>query len=310
LLLLVATLLTVARARAADPSTKECLVASESSLSLRREFKFDAARAQALVCAAASCPADVRTECSKRVDELSAAMPTLVLEAKDPTGADLSAVRVLMDGRLFAERLEGAALQLDPGSHTFRFEGVGLPPVEKSLVIHEGEKNRREVVVLGTANPAPAAAIAPAAATVSLAPAAAAAQPVPSPTPRNGSPDSSSRPSSVLPIVGLVAAGVGVVALGVGSAFGLKAKSNYDDSNENGHCDASGCDKDGLASRDAAFSAAHVSTALFIAGGVLVAGGVTLYLVKRSSSEPSAATLSVSPVVASNGGAILVHGGF
>src|SRR5580704_10844756 len=85
--------LTPARAaRAADPTVPECLTASEASLKLRSEHKLRQARAQVLVCAASTCPAEVREDCTRRMDQLIAAAPTIVFEAKDGAGRELAAV--------------------------------------------------------------------------------------------------------------------------------------------------------------------------------------------------------------------------
>ena len=124
--------------------------ASEASLKLRGEHKLREARSQLLVCASASCPADVRNECVRRVDPVNAAIPTIIFEAKDAAGNDMTAVKVTMDGQPLAERLEGSAISLDPGTHTFRFEVMGQPPVEKTLVIYEAVKDRHEPIVMST----------------------------------------------------------------------------------------------------------------------------------------------------------------
>ena len=64
-----------------------------------------------------------------------------------------------MDGQPIAERLEGTALSIDPGAHTFTFETAGQANIEKQFVVHEGEKDRRERIVFGapmvTAAPTP-----------------------------------------------------------------------------------------------------------------------------------------------------------
>ncbi len=133
---------------AARPKTVECLDASEGSLTLGDVHKLRAERSLLLVCAAVGCPTDIRKECAARVAEVSDQIPTIIFAAKDASGGDLSAVKVTMDGELLAERLDGTALATDPGEHRFRFEMAGQPPLEKKLVMHEGEKDRREVIVL------------------------------------------------------------------------------------------------------------------------------------------------------------------
>jgi hypothetical protein len=141
---------TAQTARSADPTTADCLNANERALAYRRSHKLRDARAQFLVCAAGTCPADVRNECSRRVVEVNAAIPTIVFEAKDAAGSDLSAVKVSMDGQPLADTLEGIPISLDPGAHQFVFETANNSPIQRSFVISEGQKGRREQVVFGS----------------------------------------------------------------------------------------------------------------------------------------------------------------
>src|SRR5580700_7074280 len=98
-------LVAAAPAQAADPTTADCLAASDASLSSGNQHKLRAERSQLLTCAAASCPSDVRRECGSRVDEVNKQIPTIIFAAKDASGADLSAVKVTMDDEVLAERL-------------------------------------------------------------------------------------------------------------------------------------------------------------------------------------------------------------
>src|SRR5262245_41221309 len=135
-----------APASAADPTTADCLAANDKSISLRNEHKLLAARAQLSVCAASSCPGDIRKACMRRIDQMNASVPTVVFEAKDGSGNDLTAVKVKMDGEILAERLEGTAISLDPGAHSFTFEAQDQPTITKQLVVREGQKDRREPI--------------------------------------------------------------------------------------------------------------------------------------------------------------------
>lgn len=76
-------------------------------------------------------------------------MPTVVFLAKDGAGTDLSAVKITMDGDVLAERIEGSAIAVDPGEHTFTFETAGQAPVTEKLLLVEGQKERRETVTFG-----------------------------------------------------------------------------------------------------------------------------------------------------------------
>jgi hypothetical protein len=151
LALSVAVFVSVATANAsADPSKVECVAANDQARDLRRVGNLKAAREQLAVCVAQSCPGPVREDCAQRLAEIATAQPSIVFAAKDGAGNDLSAVTVTVDGQPLAEKLDGSALDVDPGEHTFRFEGTG-GVTEKHLVVREGEKGRRETVVLGGA---------------------------------------------------------------------------------------------------------------------------------------------------------------
>lgn len=106
-----------------------------------------AAVEQLPACMRLECPAFIRRDCATYKSEIDAAMPTFVVRARRSAGADVSAVRVVIDGRPFAESLDGLAHPLDPGQHVFRFETAGSPPVERTIVLREGEKIRAIEVV-------------------------------------------------------------------------------------------------------------------------------------------------------------------
>jgi hypothetical protein len=142
-----------------DPTTADCLAATEKATTLRRQHQLRAARAELLICAAGTCPADIRQECMRRVDEVNASMPTMVFEVKDDKGSDMSAVHVELDGEVLTDRLEGTALSIDPGEHVFHFEAAGMIAVDRQFVIRVGEKERREQIrfrPIGAQNAAPA----------------------------------------------------------------------------------------------------------------------------------------------------------
>jgi hypothetical protein len=79
--------------------------------------------------------------------------------------------------------------------------------------------------------------------------------------------------------------------VGVGSYFGLHAKSQLDASNANGHCGSHNlCDPTGMSDRSSAQSAATASTVLFIAGGVALAGAGVLWFTAPSGEVEAPAT--------------------
>jgi len=272
----LAALAAAGPAWASDPTTADCLSATEGSLTLRNQHKLRDARAQLLICSAATCPADIRSECVRRVAEVNAAMPTIVFEVKDAAGNDLTGVRVDMDGNVLAEHLEGTALSIDPGEHAFTFTHAADPAVRKVFVIREGEKDRRERVVVGPA----AVATVPAPAPVLVTPAPV----VPPPAP----------PSAWTGrrIGGLVLAAAGVVGVGVGAGYGLAAMSRHDDAQK--ACPRTTCtDQHGVDLWSSAHTAGTISTVAFIAGGVALAGGAVLWFTGKP--ETTAPRLSLGP---------------
>jgi len=76
-------------------------------------------------------------------------------------------------------------------------------------------------------------------------------------------------------ILGIAAAGAGVVTIGIGTYLGVNAKSSYDAAAvqcPNNHCNGAGYN-----ARTSAYHEADASTALFIVGPALIAGGAVLY---------------------------------
>lgn len=124
-------------------STQECDGAYRQTQLSRRDGKLIDARAQALLCVAKPCPESNKKDCLQWLTEIEASMPTVVFAATDSAGGDTLAVRLLIDGKVFAEKLDGKAMPLDPGEHTLRFELAGVAPIERPIVIKEGEKNRQ-----------------------------------------------------------------------------------------------------------------------------------------------------------------------
>ncbi len=131
----------VAPAALADDKA-DCFAASEKAQQLRDDHKLLKGREQFLACARDVCPAAVKKDCADQVAEIDKRTPTVVVRAKDKAGQDLVAVKVTSDGEPLTEQLDGHAVPLDPGVHTFRFEAAGNEPFEQKVVLGEGEHNR------------------------------------------------------------------------------------------------------------------------------------------------------------------------
>jgi hypothetical protein len=297
--MLFATLVACAAGLLAWPARADeagCIAATEQALTLRQQGKLHDALKQLAVCAEASCSTEVKAECTQRIDAIDAAMPTLVLGARDGAGNDLYDVGVSMDGAPLANHLDGRPIAIDPGEHTFTFEltpGVtspGAAPVEKKLVLREGEKDRHESVVIGAPPPPPAAA-------------PLAVAPLP-PAPAHIAWNPQKR-------LAVVSGGLGVVGVGLGVWFGAFAASSQ--SKEKSNCSASACSNPAQAVEDynTARKDAVASTIALAAGATLLAGGAVLWFTAPAVRSPGdAARLHITPAVDARSGRLVVDGEF
>lgn len=284
-------------AAAAGPSKAQCVAADDAAQPLRKQGHFAAAREQLRVCGDAACPAVVRADCVKMLDELEHAQPTIVFDVTDANGNDMVDVKVTMDGTVLTQKLGGTALEADPGEHTFTFEAPGIPAVTKTLLLRESEKDRHEHIVLAAAPPQP--------------PAQEAATPSSGPAPAAPEPEPEAPGAVSLRTVGLVTGGVGVAAIAAGSVFGVLAMSA--NSAQKSDCaSATDCKSYSHAVSDhsTVSTDATIATVAFIGGGVLVAAGAVLFFTGGPRTQIGSASLSLSPGVAPQQASLTLHGVF
>src|SRR5262249_46652328 len=106
-------LATSPRLARADDSTKEaCIEAHPSVQRFRRTGALRDALRAATECGRDACPRLVVTDCATWVTELEALVPTVVFEARDSAGNEVSDVRVSIDGKPLVDRLDGKAVAL------------------------------------------------------------------------------------------------------------------------------------------------------------------------------------------------------
>jgi hypothetical protein len=170
-------------------------------------------------------------------------------------------IEVKRDGLTLGEAMWGTAVPVDPGVHVISASAPGKVPWETRVELKDpGQLITVEVppLVAAPALPPPAG-------------------------------------FSGQRIAGVMVGAVGLVGIGVGAVFGVRAIDKRDESNANGHCDArSFCDDAGLALRGEAIASATIATVGFIASGVALAG-CGLLLLTAPSSGPTAARVSVGP---------------
>ena len=281
----------------ADTSTADCLLASDASIKYDNQHRLRAERTQLLLCAAAGCPVDIRKECARRVDEVNAAIPTIIFEARDSSGNDLTDVKLTMDQEVIADRLEGIPVSVDPGPHTFSFEAARHVTAQKKVVIRQGQKNRTELIVFeGPRKPAPESTPRPIAAYPKTPlPSQSPASPLTSvagssqllrSTPRQT--DTSLGPQRTLALAVLA---VGVGGVGAGTVFGMQAVSKRDKAQT--ACPTACSDRASVDLWQDAKRSGNLATGAFIVGGVGLAGAAVLWLTGGSASI--AADTTVGP---------------
>ena len=203
---------------------------------------------------------------------------------------------ILRDGLPVSTEELGLAVPVDPGDHAVTISSPGHP--QRTLSAHVGPESPNAAVRVDSLDEVPA-----------LAPVPAVTSPTsPAPAPGPETPVDGDDPGRTRRLIGLAGIGVGVVSLGIGSVFGIMAKSSLDASN-NGPCNASDhCNGTGLSDRQDASSKATLSTVFFVVGGVITAGGVVLYLTAPSATSATAVTLAPAPMT--GGGGALLSGTF
>jgi hypothetical protein len=96
-------------------------------------------------------------------------------------------------------------------------------------------------------------------------------------------------------VFGVVAASAGLASIAAGSVLGVVALSRKSESDA-GHCNASSeCDPTGIQLRADGRSAATASTIFFLAGGVGLVGGITLFAIAPRNAKVVAPKIAFGP---------------
>jgi len=251
-------------------TVQACIDASERAQQLRNAGKLNAAREALLVCGGAECPRVVREDCTKWMTEVLSTLPTIVPGAKDARGRDLVDVRVLVDGKLVTDTLDGRAYAVDPGVHAFRFEASGAGAIEERVVIRQAEKNRLVVVSFEASSP-------------------------------TGDAADAGRGTRGAPVAALVVGGVGVAALATALAIDLGATG---DAHELRDTCAPRCAQSDVDAIETRYTIAGITAGV---GAALLVGGVVLFFVQRGSSSRAAGATALGPHFAPSGSGALLR---
>ena len=196
-----------------------------------------------------------------------------------------AATIVELDGVPVARGDWGKANPVDPGHHVLAARAPGRAPWTGTVDM--GSAHDAQTVTVGPLAPETAHDAAPAAAPAPAPPSMESASPGPA--------DASSSPGAWKRPAGLVAAGVGVVALGVGTYFGVSAISKSNDAK--GRCTPSSCaDPGAVRENDDAKTAATISDVAIGVGIAALGAGAFLFLT-APAGPPRTTALHVTPLV-------------
>lgn len=230
-----------------------CVQAHEHGQAERNAGRLASAKADFVRCSASACPGEIQSECVAFLAELEVYSATVVFAAVDAEGKDVIDVKVKVDDQQVADKLTGLAVTLDPGSHTITYVWPDGFEQTETVMVAQGEKNRRIVLQREAEKGAAPAPTAP--------PPAAKKSP---------------------PVAGYVLGGVGILALGSFATFAILGKSA--ESEMDGckpYCSQSQADK-----MRVRYLVADISL-----GVGLVSLGASGYLLVRASREPGGSAL-------------------
>lgn len=190
-----------------------------------------------------------RTEwATKAKEKANALAPTLsTLEIRAPSAID--SLRITSNDVDVESVTWGAPVPVDGGTYVIEAKAPGYQSWSTRVAIAESSEHRTVAIPALTR----------------LKPAAEAPAPLP-PT------------KNTQKVVALVTGGIGIVGIGVGTYFGLRAGAKKSEAEGECTSDFRSCTATGIDLYDSAKSSATVSTIGFVAGTTLLATGIVLYL--------------------------------
>jgi hypothetical protein len=240
-----------------------------------------------------------------RAVRLEAQMPAIQITVATPSTPGLE---VTLDGSLVARSEWGTAEPVDPGPHTVKATAPQKQPWQTTVTIPSQKQtipvNVAHLLDVGEASPTTAPPVPPIPPPPSPSVHPAVHEPPPPPVGETSPP-----PGRVQRILGFGGMGLGVVGVGLGTAFGLAAESKFKQSDsEKGGCIANMCGQPGLNTRATGLTFATLSTVGFVVGGLGLAGGIVLYFTAPKATATT--TMGIVPSVGPHDGALLLRGAF
>lgn len=119
-----------------------CMARHEGAQVARLRGAFLEAKKELTACVEEDCPEALRNDCLEWRAQVDAILPTVIVVAEGDAG-DLSEARVIVDGVVHRESLDGRPIALDPGTHVISLVLLGGESRQQRVVLSEGENGRR-----------------------------------------------------------------------------------------------------------------------------------------------------------------------
>jgi hypothetical protein len=210
----------------------------------------------------------------QHIPSIEPQLSKLTVRVSDGGAAGL---RVRVDGEEVPPARWGSGLPVDPGDHIVDATADGQAPWKTS--VHVGDNADQQ--------------------TASLPPQMNGVPPAATATATTTAPPEQSPPSNTTRTVGFVVGGAGIVAVGVGAYFGVRALGDRSDAT--GLCPSSPCtDPNGVSKNDSAKTEAWVADFAIGLGLVAVGVGVYLAFVRHdgpTTTNPATGAVSLVPIV-------------
>ena len=223
----------------------------------------------------------------RRADKLEPLLSHLTLQVVSE--GRVPGLEISRDGSVVPSGLWNVAVPVDPGSHRLEAHAPGY--ADWAAVVNVDPNGANATATLPALLPAAVnPAVPPGPLVASVGPPSTASAPAATSNGASPSRDEAPHAGRTQRTVGMVAGGLGIVALGVGSYFGIRAVSENDDAKT--HCPSGGAvchDTTGTSLTEQAQSAARLANVFVIGGAVLAAGGAALFFSAPEDQAPKVA---------------------
>lgn len=211
----------------------------------------------------------------ERADKLEPRLIRLTIIAKERD------VDVKLDGNVLDSAALGTPVPVDAGKHSIEARAKGKKPFTTTLEVSERTKTPSIEIPRLEEDPDSEPKVVP---------------PVIGDNGNRdtGAGDDGRNDGKTQRIIGVTVAGLGVVGIVVGSIFGLKTSSTWEEAQT--YCTGLECDRTGVELATDAKNSGTISTIGFIAGGALIAGGLVLFFTAptaRPGGSPKSGTARV-----------------